>query len=1115
MSNIICKIRPVLILVILFTLFTFNKAYTANDGLPPTLVSFSSSTSDGTYGAGSTINITANFDEPISNSSTMEISLSNSSLMMLDQVSASTLSGSYVVPSGDTTSGDPLSVDSIASSDITSLDDTPPVNKQNYTTGGVTRLESNHEIIIDAISPTITKTEASLYDISITYGRALDVSSPPSTSDFTVYINGTPTSLSNLTILGNNLNFRLNSKISASDVVTIDYVVPVSNYLKDSLGNPISALSGQNIQNIMSLITVGDFPDFSAVIGTKLYVANKTSNDLSVINTLTNQLIATIPIGNYPYRPTIVGEKLYIINQNSNSVSVINTKTDTVISTIPVGSTPYVSSYVGDKLYVTNQNTDDVSVINTKTDTVIATVSVGDNPNYLITAGTKVYVGNQDDNNVSVIDSFTDTVIATIPVGALPFFSAVVGTKVYVGTNNGVSVINATTNTLSSNISIVGGTTYITAFGKKIYATGPGAIYVIDTLTDTVENTLSLSGTLGEILGFGDKYYFVNYGNNSISVVDKNTNLVTKTALTGSSPRGLIIGSGNIYTTNNNSRNLSVFNLKDNNLLNVLSPHLVSFSTSSGSGVYTRGQVIPITANFNKNLDTNSTMTVYLNSGSSVVLNQVSGSTLTGSYTIQPVDATPDLSVKSISSASISDTLGNNRSSYEIPYLEGVLSAENSLIARNIGDTKDIVIGSFQTISTGANPYQISTPINGNIYVANQGSASVSVIRQSDNSLIATIPVGSEPYGLTNINISGITYIYVANTGSDTVSVIDTTNNSVFATVNVGSKPYYVEKIGTKVYVTNGASNTVSVIDTSNNTVVATIPIGSYPRGIKAYGTDLYVANYGDINYSGGNYISVINSLNNTVSANIVLPAESSGPRGVTVLGSKVYVSNYRSNNISVIDTVSKNVTDTISVGKGPRGITGLGNNIYVENFDDGTISVISTLANTVTNTIEVGHSPSGMSISGTDIYISRFQDNKISVLDTTNNTLRNTTSSIISSSGGNSSGGGSSIFIEDRSCYNSYIVCSDLEKYKKELLDINIPVNGIKRSSQINTIKSLQRFLNFFSYYKVNPLVVDGKWGIKTTEAVKIYQKKNNLKSDGIFGPISSKKAIELLKSK
>ncbi len=65
---------------------------------------------------------------------------------------------------------------------------------------------------------------------------------------------------------------------------------------------------------------------------------------------------------------------------------------------------------------------------------------------------------------------------------------------------------------------------------------------------------------------------------------------------------------------------------------------------------------------------------------------------------------------------------------------------------------------------------------------------------------------------------------YIANLDSNDVSVIDTSNDTVLATVPVGNSPFgvAVKPDGTRVYVTNDSDNTVSVIDTFNNTVVAT-----------------------------------------------------------------------------------------------------------------------------------------------------------------------------------------------------------------------------------------------------------------------------------------------------
>jgi YVTN family beta-propeller protein len=94
-------------------------------------------------------------------------------------------------------------------------------------------------------------------------------------------------------------------------------------------------------------------------------------------------------------------------------------------------------------------------------------------------------------------------------------------------------------------------------------------------------------------------------------------------------------------------------------------------------------------------------------------------------------------------------------------------------------------------------------------------------------------------------------FAYISNAGDihGDVSVIDTSSNAVVATVPVGSAPYgvAVNPAGTRVYVTNEFSETVSVIDTSTNTVVAIAVVGQYPEGVAVTpdGTRVYVANYG------------------------------------------------------------------------------------------------------------------------------------------------------------------------------------------------------------------------------------------------------------------------------
>jgi YVTN family beta-propeller protein len=163
------------------------------------------------------------------------------------------------------------------------------------------------------------------------------------------------------------------------------------------------------------------------------------------------------------------------------------------------------------------------------------------------------------------------------------------------------------------------------------------------------------------------------------------------------------------------------------------------------------------------------------------------------------------------------------------------------------------------------------------------------------------------------------------------------------------------------------------------------------------------VANYGNPNRSGGNYVSVINSLTNTISDTIILPAGSTGPYGLINSGSNLYLSNYRSNNLSVINPATKTVTATVSLGERPRDISAVTNLVYVSNFGDGTISTINPISNMVTAITTSGHSPSGMGIFGGLLYFARSQDNFVSVLNASDSTLYTHTTVTSSSSGGGS----------------------------------------------------------------------------------------------------------------
>ena len=76
--------------------------------------------------------------------------------------------------------------------------------------------------------------------------------------------------------------------------------------------------------------------------GGKVYVANRDNDNVSVIDTATNTVIATIPVGSFPLGVAVTpdGRKVYVANSGSNNVFVIDTASNLVLAVVSVGIQP-------------------------------------------------------------------------------------------------------------------------------------------------------------------------------------------------------------------------------------------------------------------------------------------------------------------------------------------------------------------------------------------------------------------------------------------------------------------------------------------------------------------------------------------------------------------------------------------------------------------------------------------------------------------------------------------------------------------------------------------------------------------------------------------------------
>ena len=139
------------------------------------------------------------------------------------------------------------------------------------------------------------------------------------------------------------------------------------------------------------------------------------------------------------------------------------------------------------------------------------------------------------------------------------------------------------------------------------------------------------------------------------------------------------------------------------------------------------------------------------------------------------------------------------------------------------------------TVSVGGSfsgPIGIAiTPDGAYAYVANYYENSISVIQTSDNTVLTAIEVAISPRFLS-ITANG-QYVYVAGYNG-TVSVINTATNTLEANIQIPGAELFgsATLFSSKAYVTDNLNNLVYVIDTETQTVSHSIPVGTAPHDI-------------------------------------------------------------------------------------------------------------------------------------------------------------------------------------------------------------------------------------------------------------------------------------------
>lgn len=307
-------------------------------------------------------------------------------------------------------------------------------------------------------------------------------------------------------------------------------------------------------------------------------------------------------------------------------------------------------------------------------------------------AQTVAYVTNILSNSVSVIDTSTNTVTATIGVGSGPLGVVLTpdGTRAYVAND----------------------------FGST---TGGSTVSVIDTASNTVIATVHVNGSAPGFPAItpDGKSVYVPTGA-EVDVIDTASNSVAATISLNSNP-------GDIAITPDGTR-AYVLGSNEVDVIDTATNAVVQSITVSSSVSFSPVQRIAMSPDGS---------TVYIGGGTQPLVQAIatSSNSVVATIPLSGVGLVPGLAISPDGGRVYVSALGS------VSGLRIIDTATNTLEPG--------------TITVNSTPFALAfTPDGAFVYVTNGFSNNVSAVSTATNTVVATIPVGSEPQGIVIANLS-------------------------------------------------------------------------------------------------------------------------------------------------------------------------------------------------------------------------------------------------------------------------------------------------------------------------------------------------------------------------
>ncbi|MGH7526764.1 MAG: beta-propeller fold lactonase family protein, partial [Gemmatimonadales bacterium] len=288
-----------------------------------------------------------------------------------------------------------------------------------------------------------------------------------------------------------------------------------------------------------------------------VYATNEDSQDLSVIDTRTDSVIATIPVGTRPrgVRVSRDGKTVYVAlsgspkcpptmpdeecqklkaDKSKDGIAEVDVRSRKVTRVLPGGSDPetFDISQDGATLFVSNEDANTASIVDIASGKIRSTVAVGKEPEgvRLHPDGNTVWVTGETDHNLTLIDTKSGKVVGEVKVGKRPRDLA------------------------------------FSPDGSRAYVTSEidGTVWVIDVATRKSTKVLQLpegAKPMGVVVSAdGGTVYVSNGRGGTVSAIDAGADSVTGSVEVGERPWGIALtpDGRKLYTANGPSNDVSV-----------------------------------------------------------------------------------------------------------------------------------------------------------------------------------------------------------------------------------------------------------------------------------------------------------------------------------------------------------------------------------------------------------------------------------------------------------------------------------------------------------------------------------------------------------------------------